>query len=65
MINTIDLKFNTIKNGKIAGEVEIKLFNMPINLNIVREFHCDTLLAAYTFNHGANDQITYKNLLAF
>lgn len=64
--DSIDLQVNTLKNGKITGQMEMKLFNMPIKLgNIAGEFRGDTLFAAYTFIQGANDKITYKNPLAF
>ena len=63
--DTIDLKVNTLKNGKISGNMEMKLFNMPVKLGkIVGEFRGDTLFVAYTFIQGANDKTTFKNPMA-
>ena len=64
--DTIELKINTLKNGKISGDMDMKLFNMPIKVGeIAGEFRGDTLFAAYTFIQGTNDKITYKNPMAF
>jgi hypothetical protein len=64
--DTIDLKINTLKNGKITGNMVMNFFNMPKKIGkIAGEFHGDTLFASYTFIQGANDKITYKNPMAF
>jgi hypothetical protein len=64
--DTIDLKVNTLKDGKISGNMEMKLADMPVKLGkIAGEFRGDTLFVAYTFIQGANDQITFKNPMAF
>lgn len=64
--DTIDLKMNTLKNGKITGDMVIKFFNMPKKVGkIAGEFNGDTLFASYTFIQGTNDKITYKNPVAF
>jgi len=64
--DTIELKINTLKNGKITGNMEMKVFNRAKKLGkIAGEFHGDTLFAAYTFILEANKQITYKNPMAF
>ena len=64
--DTIDLKMNTLKNGKIAGDMEMKFFNMPKKVGkIAGEFRGDTLFASYTFIQGDNEKITYKNPMAF
>jgi hypothetical protein len=64
--DTIELKMNTLKNGKITGNMVMKFFNMPIKVGkIAGEFRGDTLFASYTFIQGANDKITYKNPMAF
>ena len=63
--DTIDLKVNTLKEGKISGNMEMKLFNMPVKLGkIAGEFRGDTLFVAYTFIQGANDKTTFKNPMA-
>lgn len=64
--DTIDLKINTLKSGKITGNMEMKLFNMPVKVGkIAGEFKGDTLFVAYTFIQGANDKVTFKNPMAF
>ena len=64
--DTIDLKMNTLKNGKITGDMVMKFFNMPVKVGkIAGEFHGDTLFASYTFIQGTNEKITFKNPMAF
>jgi hypothetical protein len=64
--DTVELKVGTLKNGKIAGEMVMKIENMPKkDGKIAGEFRGDTLFVAYTFIHGANDKITFKNPMAF
>jgi hypothetical protein len=63
--DTIDLKINTLKNGKISGDMEMKFENMPIKLGtIAGESRGDTLFANYTFIQGTNDKVTFKNPIA-
>ena len=63
--DTIDLKMNTLKNGKITGDMVMKFFNMPVKVGkIAGEFHGDTLFASYTFIQGTNEKITFKNPMA-
>jgi hypothetical protein len=64
--DTIDLKVNTLKNGKITGDMAMKLFNMPEKVGkIAGEFSGDTLFVSYTFIQGADEKITFKNPMAF
>ncbi|MFV8375151.1 hypothetical protein [Flavobacterium sp. LB1P62] len=64
--DTLELKMNTLKNGKITGDMEMKFFNMPKKIGkIAGEFRGDTLFISYTFIQGANKEITYKNPMAF
>jgi len=64
--DTIELKINTFRNGKIAGNMVMKFFNMPKKTGkIAGEFRGDTLFASYTFIQGTYDKITYKNPMAF
>jgi len=64
--DTIELKINTLKDGKINGDMVMKIDNMPIkDGEIVGEYHGDTLISAYTFIQGANEKMTYKNPMAF
>ncbi len=64
--DTIDLKVNTLKNGKISGDMVMKLINMPIKSGkISGEFRGDTLFADYSFIQGTNDKVVFKNPMAF
>jgi hypothetical protein len=64
--DTIDLKINTLKNGKITGNMVMKLINMPVKKGkIIGEFRGDTLFASYIFIQGTNNEKTYKNPMAF
>lgn len=64
--DTIDLKMNTLKNGKITGDMVMKFFNTEKKVGkIAGEFSGDTLFASYTFIQGTNEKITYKNPMAF
>lgn len=63
--DTIDLKINTLKNGKISGSMEMKLLNMPEKTGkIAGEFRGDTLFVDYTFTQGANKDRIFKNPMA-
>jgi hypothetical protein len=63
--DTIDLKINTFKNGKISGDMEMKFLNLPIKVGkIAGESRGDTLFADYTFIQGTNDKVTFKNPIA-
>jgi uncharacterized protein YrrD len=64
--DTIDLKINTLEDGKITGNMEMIIFNMPKKHGkIVGEFRGDTLFASYTFIQGGYEKKTYKNPMAF
>jgi hypothetical protein len=64
--DTIDLKINTLKNGKITGEMQMMVFDMPVKHGeIAGEFRGDTLFASYTFIQGGYEKKTYKNPMAF
>jgi|SRR3970282_1642817 len=64
--DTIDLKINTLKDGKVSGNMEMKIFNMPKKVGeISGEFRGDTLFASYTFIQGGYEKKTYKNPMAF
>jgi hypothetical protein len=57
---------NTLRNGKITGNMVMKFFNMPKKVGkIAGEFNGDTLFASYTFIQGTDEKITYKNPMAF
>ena len=64
--DTIDLTINTLKNGKITGDMIMKIENMPNKIGkIAGEFRGDTLFADYSFIQGTNDKVTFKNPMAF
>lgn len=64
--DTIDLTVGTLKNGKITGDMVMKLENMPEKIgNITGEFRGDTLFADYSFIQGKNDKVKFKNPMAF
>ncbi len=64
--DTIDLKINTLKSGKISGNMDMKLLNMPVKVGeISGEFRGDTLFADYSFIQGTNEKVVFKNPMAF
>ena len=64
--DTIDLKINTLQNGKITGNMVMNVFNEPKMIGeISGQFRGDTLICAYTFILEPNKEITYKNPMAF
>ncbi len=64
--DTISLKINTLKDGKISGNMEMIVADMPKKVGeIYGEFRGDTLFAAYTFIQGGYEKKTYKNPMAF
>lgn len=63
--DTVDLKINTLKNGKIAGEMVMKILDMPKKVGKINgEFRGDTLFVDYTFFQGANEKKIFKNPMA-
>lgn len=64
--DTINLTINTLKNGKITGDMVMKIVDMPEKAGkITGEFRGDTLFADYSFIQGTNDRVTFKNPMAF
>lgn len=64
--DTLDLKINTLKNGKITGNMEMAIFNSPKKMGeISGEFRGDTLFANYVFKEAGNKDRTFKNPMAF
>lgn len=63
--DTIDLKLNTLKNGKIRGNMSMKVSGAAERIGEIKgEFHGDTLFADYTFTEGT-DKKAFKNPMAF
>lgn len=64
--DTIDLKVNTLKSGKITGDMVMKVAKSPEKIGeIAGEFHGDTLFVDYTFKEKTNQNRTFKNPMAF
>ncbi len=64
--DTINLKINTLKSGKVSGSMDMKLLNMPVKVGkISGEFRGDTLFADYSFIQGTNEKVVFKNPMAF
>ncbi|PBJ12182.1 hypothetical protein [Flavobacterium sp. ACN6] len=62
--DTVDLKLNTLKNGKITGNLVMKAAAAPEKRGeITGEFRGDTLFADYTFINPGN-ATKFKNPLA-
>lgn len=63
--DTLELTINTLKNGKITGNMVMKIFDMPENVGeITGEFHGDTLFADYSFVQGKDGKTKFKNPIA-
>ena len=64
--DTINLTINTLKNGKITGDMVMKIESMPDKTgDITGEFRGDTLFVDYSFIQGTNDKVKFKNPMAF
>lgn len=64
--DTINLTLNTLKNGKLGGNMIMKVENTPEkNGEIAGEFHGDTLFVDYTFKEITDKNKTFKNPMAF
>ena len=64
--DTVTLEINTLKNGKLTGTMDMKLFDMPIKTGkIAGEYKGDTLFADYSFIQGTNEKVVFKNPMAF
>jgi hypothetical protein len=63
--DSVELKINILKEGKISGDMVMKVYNMPIkNGTIAGEFRGDTLFVDYSFIEGKNEKTTFKNPMA-
>ena len=63
--DTIDLKVNTLKNGKISGDMVMKVANAPERTGeVAGEFKGDTLFVDYTFTDSKNKNTNFKNPMA-
>ncbi|WP_289665892.1 hypothetical protein [Flavobacterium panacagri] len=63
--DTVDLKLNTLKNGKLSGEMVMKVAPSTVRTGeVAGEFHGDTLFVDYTFKDSATKNTTFKNPMA-
>ena len=64
--DTLELKLNTLKDGKITGDLVMKIEFQSEKIGEIRgEFRGDTLFADYTFRQGTNKASVFKNPMAF
>jgi hypothetical protein len=64
--DTIDLKLNTLKNGKISGNMDMKVAGAAQRVGELKgEFRGDTLFVDYTFKEVTNKDRIFKNPMAF
>jgi hypothetical protein len=64
--DTLQLKLNTLKNGKLSGNMIMKVAPSTVRTGEIKgEFHGDTLFADYTFKDLATKDKTFKNPMAF
>jgi hypothetical protein len=62
--DTLDLKVNTLKNGKVTGDLVMTVFERAKKVGkIAGEFRGDTLFVDYSFVSGT-DKASYKNPMA-
>jgi hypothetical protein len=62
--DTLDLKVNTLKNGKVTGDLVMNVFERAKKIGkIAGEFRGDTLFVDYSFVSGT-DKALYKNPMA-
>lgn len=64
--DTLTLKINNLKDGKISGAMEMAIFTLPKKVGeLTGEVRGDTLFASYTFTQDGNKDKTFKNPMAF
>ncbi|TRX35785.1 hypothetical protein FNW52_09855 [Flavobacterium sp. ZT3R18] len=63
--DTVELKINALKNGKVTGDMVMKILDMPKKVGKINgEFRGDTLFVDYSFYQGANEKKIFKNPMA-
>jgi hypothetical protein len=64
--DSIDVKINTLEDGKITGSMKMHVFNKPNMIGeLSGEVRGDTLFTSYTYYEEGNKSKTYKNPMAF
>jgi len=64
--DSLDLKINSLKNGKISGILVMSVADLPKRVGDIQgEFRGDTLFVDYSFKQGASDSKSFKNPMAF
>ena len=64
--DSLNLKINSLKNGKISGTLVMSVVDLPKRVGDIKgEFRGDTLFVDYSFKQGASDSKSFKNPLAF
>lgn len=63
--DTINLKVNTMSDGKVTGDMVMKVFDKAEKVGtIAGEYRGDTLFVDYSFTLAENDKVFYKNPMA-
>ncbi|BDU25383.1 hypothetical protein FLGSB24_21270 [Flavobacterium sp. GSB-24] len=63
--DTVDLKLNNLKNGKVSGNMIMKVAPVTVRTGeVAGEFHGDTLFIDYTFKEAATKDKIFKNPMA-
>lgn len=63
--DTVELKINSFKDGKVSGDMVMKIFAMSEKHGEIEgEFRGDTLFVDYSFMQGTDKKSTFKNPLA-
>jgi len=64
--DTLELKINTLEDGKVNGSLQMSVFNKPKMVGeLSGEFRGDTLFTSYTYVMDEDKKTTYKNAMAF
>ncbi len=64
--DSISLQLNTLKGGKIIGDMVMRFYDSPVKKGTVSgTISGDTIFVSYTFIEGTNKKVTFKNPMAF
>lgn len=63
--DSISLKINSFKDGKVTGDMIMKIADMPEKTGQINgEFRGDTLFVDYSFSEATSKKTIYKNPMA-